>query len=348
MNALRSVLARRSRLARVLGLVAGLLIVEGMARAFVWDQRTRYEPGIGYVLAPGAWLWGREGWAVSHWGPHGVRAAPDAPNGAPTVVVAGDSLTEAVHVPDEATYPYVLGELLAQEGSPARIAAVGRSGASVPDYILWRPRWDEVLAPSIIVVAVSDDDFQWDAWSPGRAHFVADESGDVRVEGDIAAPYEGARQIAWNVRQSSMALGIFPARLGEYRSALAAETPLFRAADASAVAAPTPEPHAVAPQLARLAEALGERLVVLHLAHLDPFAPRETTPVERELEGACASLRVRCVSTREALASALEETHELPYGFGQDRFGEGHLNALGHRAAAEALAPAVRARLGSD
>jgi hypothetical protein len=315
-----------------------------MARVFVWDQRTTFEPEVGYVLAPGTWLWGREGWALSHWDAHGVRRAPEALSDASPVLVAGDSLTEAVHVSDEATFGYRLGELLTSRGVSVRVVAVGRSGASLPDYIRWSAHWDELFHPRVVVVAVSDDDFVWDAWNAGKPHFVADPRG-VHVEGDAPQPYGGAMLGAWHIRQSSMALGIFPARLGEYRAALAAETPMFRAAEAVSVPAPITPRHAVAPQLALLVETFGPRLVVLHLATLDPFDPDHTTDVENELARECTLQSVACAWSRSDLARMLDASQRNPYGFGQGRFGIGHLNELGHAAVARSLAPVVATQL---
>ena len=161
-------LASTSVAARVAGLVVGLVCIEAAARTFVWWERTTWEPGIGYVLAPGTWLWGREGWALSHWEPHGVRRAPPWSEDAIPVLVAGDSYTEAVQVSDEETFPHRLDVLLSPGGSEhagardVRAIAVGRAGASLPDYIVWAARWDELFAPAVVVVELADEDFLYD------------------------------------------------------------------------------------------------------------------------------------------------------------------------------------------
>jgi len=342
--ALRLLAARTVR-ARLAAFAIACVLVELVTRSTVWWQRTIYEPGIGYVLAPGAWMWGREGWAISCWEEHGVRCAPAAAADAIPVLVAGDSFTEAVHVGDEDTFPYRADVLLSEGASrDVKVLAVGRSGASLPDYILNAPRWEELFHPAVVVVVVADGDFTHDAWSRGKAHFV-DEGGVVRVEPVGGEAYHGVRRALWYVRQHSMALGIAQARWREYGNGLKQETPLFRAGEAAERAAKKKVAHPVEPQLRALAATYGPRLVVVHLPKLEPEAPREATPVERELFAACEQVGVACVSTREALAAEMLSSRASPFGLGGDRFGEGHLNPRGHAVVAAELARALRATL---
>src|ERR1044071_5438584 len=82
----------------VAGGVPALLLLELLMRFYAFAPR-ELQPDLGYVVADGATThWNREGNGTGHWGAHGIRASVDAKPHGKTVLVLGDSLTEAVHV----------------------------------------------------------------------------------------------------------------------------------------------------------------------------------------------------------------------------------------------------------
>lgn len=337
-----SLVSSKSLPLRVVALLVGLMLLECVTRGFVWHQRTVYEEGVGYVLAPGTWLWAREGWASSTWEAHGVRRAPSAGRDAARVLVVGDSFTEAVHVGDEAVYSNRIVGMLGT-AHPISVSAVGRSGGSLPHYIASFPSWNRHVSPDVVVVQLADADFVTDAWDAGKTHFVVRDDGGIGIDIVRGARYQGATRVLWEIRQRSMTLGILPARITEYIGAVRSEPPLFRAgwATARAAAGAAPRMHPVRPQLDALRAAFGDRMIVLHLPTFDPFNPTIVSPVEAELRNECLATSTPCAFTREALSNYLRVSRRSPFGFGETAFGEGHLNPGGHRVVARVLARAL-------
>ena len=83
-------------------------------------------------------------------------------------------------------------------------------------------------------------------------------------------------------------------------------------------------------ELAVLARAFEGRLTLLLLP------PLARSPVEARILERCAASGWSCVSLRERF-DEFAARYESPYGFANSAWGQGHMNAAGHHAAAEIL-----------
>ncbi len=86
--------------------------------------------------------------------PAAVAAAAAA---APQVVFLGDSLTAGLGLGEEAAFPAIVGELLAERGVPARIVNAGVSGDTSAGGLA-RVDWLLSLHPDVLVLALGAND----------------------------------------------------------------------------------------------------------------------------------------------------------------------------------------------
>ena len=109
--------------------------------------------------------------------------------------------------------------------------------------------------------------------------------------------------------------------------------PLFRAGDTSPPAPAEVREWPVEAELDAMATAYDRRVTFLLIP------PFEETPgdIERRFLAYCRNASVSCADLRDSFG-AFRASGSAPFGFFNSRFGEGHMNARGHEAAAELLA----------
>lgn len=300
----------------------------------------RYAPEAGYVNvnAPGAtFVWGREGHGISHWEAHGIRRGPSPRDTAgPRVLILGDSITEALQVGDEVSFVSQAEMRLRREPRPVVLNA-GHSTFSVADYIFHAPRNLETFAPRWTVVVADASDFTYNAWDKTKPRFAASPDGALRVEYvDAESPTE--RRFG-RFTPFTKAVPYAFIRFREFRAAAGKEPPLFRAGrDAAAASSATEPDYPIEEEAAMLGRAYAGRLSVLLLPKFDVSPPFVAlTPIEQRIRAGLLAAGVRVV-VPEAEFRALGRQKKCPYGFANLVFNEGHLNADGHAAVAEALA----------
>ena len=321
---MKSVMAARA------GIVLAALVAELYVRG-IYKLSVTYEPGIGYVNAPGVARWGIEGMASSSWGPHGERITPGGDDDAPRVLVLGDSFTEALMVEDDAVFPAVAQRELDRLGTKLKLVNAGRSTMSAADFVALAPRYRELFQPAWTVLELRASDLGSDAWTPGRTRFVRDADGQLAVEAVVLPRRTGTSGLLFELRQKSMFLGFGAARVGRFRNAAAREPPLFQASQER----PKPQEPPVPPveeEIDLLVQAWDGRLTILFLTVDD----EHEAAVEARLLRRCAERGMSCVSTREAFA-AMKAASVEPCGFSNTAPGAGHLNAAGHAVAGRLL-----------
>ncbi len=112
--------------------------------------------------------------------------------------------------------------------------------------------------------------------------------------------------------------------------------PLFRAAHEAAPKSATPPPAFTSPvenELSLMTEAYGGRLTVF----FTPGFSTEEDVIEKRFLAHCAAATLSCVDLRVAFDD-FRIRGRAPFGFPNSYFGQGHMNAEGHRAAADLLA----------
>jgi hypothetical protein len=337
-----------------LGVLVAVALAELVVRR-VYTYALVYEPGYGYINAPGEVIrWGREGHGTSRWAAHGVREKDAPPPSARSVLVYGDSQTEALMVDDDEAFTARLERaferderdgrdhgrgdvsLGGREGRPTRVVNVGRSTTSLADAVANAERFGRLFAPCWTVLQISAADLGPDAWGLDKTHFVATEGGAPSVAVVLQRPHLGLSGKVWWLRQRSMAFGYAVARAVELGRGVAGEPPLFRAGHERPRAAPERD-YPVEAELDAAAGAYGGRVTFLYLAPFDAREPARLEPrTEARVFAHCAARGLRCVSARGSYPRLAAEG-KAPYGFSNSAYNEGHLNRDGHAAVAEAL-----------
>jgi len=331
---------------RVLKFAAGTLLalvaMEGIVRQIYSVTFTR-EPGFGYIRRTVRYR--REGNGLSHWTRYNLRRRePYAPSD-PSIIVLGDSFTEALMVRDAEVFPERLERSLRATGMNFQVLNLGFSGTSSADYVAYAPLYQKLFSPRWTVIQLRKRDLASDAWDPGKAHFSVDQV-DHRLIVDSPPPpqFEEARDNPWKQRVRSlpsMLLHLGLVRFQEFLAGARAEPPLFRAGDSVEVSLEARSRddarYPVEEELDVMAKSYGGRVTYLFLPVFDPEHPEATEAgVEQRFEEHCARSGLSCVNLRRVYAE-FAKRRRSPYGFPNTAYNAGHMNPEGHRAAAAEL-----------
>jgi hypothetical protein len=316
------------------GVLAALALGEAAVRQVYWHPLVA-DPVLGAVPAPGeTQRFALEGDGRSRWTVLGVRRAAPPDRSRPSLLAVGDSFTEALMIDDADVYTERLETLLGARGIDLPVLNVGKSGFSAADYVAladeYRRRFDVLWT----VVQLMPQDVADEAFDPATTHFRVEADGRISL---VAMPLTAPNPLLLRVRRHLALLDYGVRRLKEMAAAARAEPPLFFGAQARPPAPPQAKPD---PPVEEVLEALGRaydgRLTLLLLApYLEP-----PSPVERRIVAACRNWGWSCVQLRDRFPE-FEAQHEAPFGFANSQWGRGHLNAAGHRAAAELLADEI-------
>jgi hypothetical protein len=297
----------------------------------------RFEPGVGYVNAPGTVRWSREGHGETRWTDHGVRADTPPDLTQPSVLVLGDSFTEALQVDQDESFSAGLAHALRRYG--ISVINAGRSTVSTADYVALAPHYQQLFHPRWVVFALNEHDLTDDSFQalPGRTHFRLRDDGDLDLISPDTVARQGLSMGIWAIRQKVMLVGYGFVRAGDFREATLREPALFRAGNAVPPPATLADDYPVEAELGALRRAWSDRLTILYLSDFDPLHPdRSSSSVEPRLFAYCATNHLSCVSLRSQFAD-LVRRGLAPYGFANSNYNQGHMNRNGHSVAARAL-----------
>ena len=331
----------QSVLRALLGVIVALLAAEVVARQ-VLSIHWRDLPSLGFVQTEV--LYRVEGNGRSRWWGEGLRRpAPPSPN-EPSIAVLGDSFTEALMVSDEDLYTHRLERRLRAQGRGVQVLNFGVSGASPADYVLYANDVRQRFSNRWTIIQLTPADLDGDAFRKELNHFVREADGSLR-------PVEVRRTLFASTRESrlmtlhrryfpSMLLHLAWFRVQALASGARAEAPLFRAPHpvrpASKSAKGYPEAD-VRRQLDLMQQAFGGRVTFLFIPRYDPDDPdRPQGSTETTFDRWCSEPGHSCVNLRRSYG-AIARRHEVPFGFANTKFNTGHLNPVGHAAAAAAL-----------
>lgn len=307
---------------------------------------TVYSPLLGRIAKPGAtFYWKIEGDGSGTWSSNGVRRSGDAPANAHGLLVLGDSYVEALHVNDQEFFGRLLEQKFRAHHIDTPVLPIGRSGASVADYIAQAPTYQRLFAPQWVVVEVGDNDFADDAWErrkpPGYAYFARSGSGALHIEATPQRDGGVTGYVSDHLPYILPAVLFLQDRSNVVQAYLKdREQPWFRATESTP--SERKEPPAtftkfpVADEVEMLARAYDRHVTLLYLPPFDPADPNRKMTNEATLEAAARASGIRFVSLRSRFA-AIAATGHAPYGFRNTRFNQGHWNRYGHAAAAELL-----------
>ena len=332
------------------GLVVTACLLEVVVRFFVLGPGTLFaaDPDIGKVPVKGTRvLWGTEGYGHTAYSGNGEIGTPFADG--PSVVVLGDSHTEALQVDDAAKFVSVAEAELRRRGQPFALHNLGFSGGAIADYVRLGPAIMARYRPVAVVIQLSPADFGAETFDASHVNsFHKEPDGSLRLvhrDLQVASPSLGAR-----VKHASALVNYSQLRflrIAERR----AQTAVARSVEGDAAPAQDIEWTTVPQQLELLGRAYPDLPVILLLL---PFVPRVDTGTvvtdDPEYQRLLATIQStirrfpgwEVVDPLSAFRS-LAERRTLPRGFANSRPGTGHLNAVGHRVVGNLLADALGA-----
>jgi hypothetical protein len=330
----RGALMRLGVLALNLALLAA---VDGVARvALLPKQRhnklfIQHDADLGWRLTPGLRV-KREtdeyvsAETINSWGFRTPEIAIEKPAGTKRVVVVGDSHTEGYTVNDDETYARHLERLLSAAGGPVQVVSLGAGGYSTDQEFLAYVRCGRRLKPDVVVLQICENDIrfntQTDYWR-GRKPVFRRHGDLLLLEGTPVPDERGTGLFSPDLLQKSALVVLLESALRN-----------LAVGDRSRPDANWDEGWAVTRLLVRdfaaAAARDGARLAAFNVNAGDP----KMAWMDRRLRDICGEFGVPYLETaavyRDAFASY---------------WVAGHWNRKGHLAAAETLAPQLRALL---
>jgi hypothetical protein len=314
--------------ALVVGLVVALLSAELLLRQI--HRYPRYlDPELGPTPVPGSVvISSREGFGRSHWVGHGVRRSTPLDSTRASVLVLGDSFTEAVQVDDRDVYTQLLEQGLRGDAVDWQVVNAGHAGFSAADYIRLAPRNLALFRPRWVVVQLRSEDLGSGAWDARETHFVEHEGRLELARGELDKSAKLGRALLPVLRQSSL-LDLAFARVSGASQGQDAE---------ARRSARRKQNYRSREVLDLLIASYSHRITLLWIPPFDARHPdAEGDDIERMVRAVCVERALSCVSLRSAYP-ALSRAGRAPFGFPNSAYNSGHWNEVGHRAAAELLA----------
>jgi hypothetical protein len=327
----------------VAGILAVLLTGELVVRTWIASPAaTVPDARFGWRYLPHARLVSsREGYSVRHTNAQGlVDDETRAVRPRWRALLLGDSYAEALQVPSGAGFAEVAERVL----PGLEVVNAGASGRSPVDHADWADLHAAALAPDVIVVQLTDGDFE-DLMKPG----VMERLARPPVAGeDATAPAEGRlAHLARVVMRRSALVTVSRQRI-EMLVADQSARLSRRFREASSARAARPAGEAVDARIPALLDAVHARLTacaprvvyvyIPHLVYTEPGCPARW-PLERAAVQAFAERNhAPLLDVGDAFRAEFQRSGQPCHGFANSVIGTGHINSRGHRIVGEALA----------
>ncbi len=301
-----------------------------------------YEKDWGGVPVSGSIRFlGKEGFGITHYLAHGEIETP-FDEGAVSVVVLGDSHTEAAQVSDEEKYVSIAEVSIRSKGGVVDLHNLGLSANSIPDYIYFAPIIKQYYQPEIVVIQLSPQDFfggtEGESFNPKkRNYFGIDKLGGLELRHSDQFATGSYNKLYNKLRIMIPLLGLERySQIAEkinVKSNSTDQAPLVHASGTD---------ERMDDQLKLLKEAyLGTKVVLLLL----PYTPNidknninfDDPEYQQLLESAEKIGNVYIINPQLEFDQLIKQGH-LPRGFMNSLPGVGHFNIFGNRIIGELLA----------
>lgn len=137
---------------------------------------TNFDNERGQIYKSGVYLFGEEGFSFNHINKLGLRAPEIKPKSKDEyrIIFLGDSFTESLHVPQNKSFPDLLGQKLNEKNKRFLFNTInaGMSGYSPALYIHLSKFYNSVLKPDYVVVQINDKDFSADLLNKQQKFYV--------------------------------------------------------------------------------------------------------------------------------------------------------------------------------
>ncbi|HMC30645.1 MAG TPA: hypothetical protein VKL99_07395 [Candidatus Angelobacter sp.] len=279
--------------------------------------------------------WFTEGIATSHFSSDSLRVTGNPHiDGAPSILIFGDSYVEAFQVNDEETMGSVLERRLRSSGRPWNVLQYGWSGADGPEYIYAAPMLKQKYPYQRIFVVMNSGDFVPSSQNVRLVRRREMVTAETISAGFVPGhPASNTGKMAGIFKES----GLFYACGARFLSDILPRL-TNRGSDLPSVAARRRvSADAVDIVITGLKQAYGDNLVVLYVP-AEPYLPQDLPQLENSVVlDSCRAHGIACVSLYEPILQELEVNHRLARGFNNTAPAWIHLNKLGHRLAANAM-----------
>jgi hypothetical protein len=322
-----------------LAFILAVVVWELLLSQFILQKPTsRTHPVMGRIYGQGLYVQGKEGYARTLLNELGLRAPllQDEPLQASRqrILVLGDSYTQAMQVSDEAAFPQHLNDLL---GDYTQVINAGREGASPADYIGLAAYNQQTFNPDVVVIQLNEADFTRDLLSKQQTFFYEKTAWGFALQ-------ENKDLISTNVLSSRFASLQGVLNFSTVRVALER----FGSMRANETEPPLQQDKwgdgSLEHFTVRALQRAYQTPILLYIPEMDYFSEdyARANPTEVYLYEAAREAGVAFISLRPDFVTQYSQMHEPAHGFANTQPGTGHMNALGHKIAAERLAKTLR------
>jgi lysophospholipase L1-like esterase len=318
---------------------------EILLRAFVETRpfNYAYDGDWGWRPAAGSRIvWGREGFGHISYVADGELATPY--NDGLSIVVLGDSHTQAYQVNSRDNFVSVAETLLRQRGVKADLHNLGRSSTALPDYIYLAQSVTKRYAPRLVIIQISEGDFQdRDAFNPQNMNYFVRTGGELTVR-HTSPPFQDHWLGKIMNRTTLITEGV--RRYSELRAS-GEETGIAVASEPEKPVSGLAETADLQLQALQKAYA-GIPVIILALPYVPTVSGSrvitESATYQAMLDAARAVPEWTVVDPLPEFQRMLT-ANSLPRGFHNTAPGFGHLNLHGHAAVGAVLADAIEEAL---
>jgi lysophospholipase L1-like esterase len=343
---------RRYLLRTLLYFVVFILILEIFVQLFIIKTpKVHVVPGFGMVpIDNSVGIWGVEGYGITHYLVNGeIRTPYDS---GVSVVVLGDSYTEAAQVSDNEKYVSVTERILHDDGFDANLHNFGLSGRSIADYVYLAEKINNLYAPSVLVVQLGASDFD-DSFDLSRPNYFVAENGRAKTLHQDNYFHLDAQNIIRNSGLGSLFIYRFKNTLDDLRFKKTPAAPMGNVVDPSAADGDSPvttEDQKVFMGIRALQSAYAEsRILFLVIPTVPDVAGQSVAWVDQDDQWVLSEISKYSDGPLVYPSANFEQLFDtssiFPRGFFNTLPNYGHLNVEGHQAVARALADSLESLL---
>jgi hypothetical protein len=320
-----------------------LLVLEIFSRNFIMKYPSEhFIQGLGNVAIDNSvTVNGIEGFAVTHYLANGEIVTPY--QSGVSVVVLGDSFTEAEQVSDDEKYVSVAENILHERGLAMDLRNLGRAGRSLPDYIYIAPFIKRTYSPAVVVVQLEPLDFLESFDKTKENYFVRNGMSVELMHNEI---FSSNQMVLRNILRSTSFGSLVRYKFKSIDLILEKQHQLIATdmpeSDASISETEGFDPNDIGMQINALKDAYSDvKLVILVIPGVptikksglvwDNTADDELIKIFEGIPG------LRVLYPRDGFIELYTADKKFPFGFSNTLPNTGHLNSDGHFVVGTAL-----------
>jgi len=268
-------------------------------------------------------------------------------NEIPTIIILGDSYTEALQVKREDNFSSLTMTDLRKQNHSTNIFNLGLSGLSLADYIFFSENYKKEYDPDILIIQVTESDFFSDATSQSKLVHIKKENDEFSIT--VNKNYEGKlQQMLTNIYEPMNDTQRIITLLPFLQYTKQKSEQLFKKASSLSPHQPV-QKHYDTDLLDWEMKMLKEKYQIPIILLYIPTTPIiEDNIVKTKKDEFFPILQVHVqqhditlINMKESFEQAYQQIKQLPRGFENTSPGDGHINELGHQLVAEELTKAL-------